>query len=181
MDTFVCGCCSNKFPTIHKNIHHKTPRALGGKDISDNLIELCPSCHDALHAVAHKMLSKKTSHSQIIDSIALIFLNNKKAQEICFDLAVNVRNAQIHANEEGLGPNHLIQIGTTLRKYFKPLIMNRYKELNLTQDSYIRMLILTDIMRRFNLQNVSLAEENRLINYIRKEKTNPAIERGTRK
>jgi len=178
MDIFVCGCCSNKFPTIHKNAHHKTPRALGGKDTKDNLIELCPSCHDALHAIAYKMLSKKTSQTQIVDSLALIFSGNVNAQNICMDLALKVRNAQIHAKEEGLSQNHLIQLSLTLRKYFKPLIMNRYRELKLTQESYIRMLILNDLTKRFNLTGISLAEENRLINYIKKEKANPLIERN---
>lgn len=173
MDIFVCGCCANKFPTIHKNTHHKMPRSLGGKDTPDNLVELCPSCHDALHAIAYKMLSKKISPTQISDSLALIFLNNRKAQDICLGLATNVRNAQILVNEEGLSPDHLVQIGTTLRKYFKPLIMSRYRELNLSQESYIRMLILNDLIKRFNLNKISLTEENRLINYIKKEKSNP--------
>jgi hypothetical protein len=176
MQTFFCGCCSKHFPTIHKHTHHKDPRALGGKDTPDNLIEICPSCHDTLHAIAYRMLSKKTTQAQIMDSLALIFIDNKKAQDVCLELATKVRNAQIHSQEKGLGPNHIINIGTSLRKFYKPLIMNRYKELNLSQESYIRMLILNDLAKRFNL-SVSLTEENHLMGKIKKEKSNTSINR----
>ena len=176
MELFICGCCSKQLPTLHKHVHHKIPRALDGKDIPDNLIELCPGCHDTLHSIAYRMLSKKTTQTQIMDSLALIYVGNKKAQDTCLQLALNVRNSVIISQEKGLGPNHLINIGTTIRKYYKPLIMNRYRELNISQESYLRMLILTDLAKRFKL-NVSLTEENDLLRKIKKEKTNVFIER----
>jgi len=169
MDLFICGCCSQKFPSLHRHVHHKTPKALGGKDTADNLVELCPSCHDSLHAIAHRMLDKRTSHTQILDSLALIYVGNKKAQEICFELALKVRNSFIQMKEKGLGTNHIISLTTSLRNYYKPLIMNRYKELGLTQESYIRMLIITDLAKRFNLK-VSLTEENQLLKQIKNDK-----------
>jgi hypothetical protein len=169
MEIFFCGCCSIKYPTLHRHVHHKKPRALGGKDTEDNLIEICPSCHDTIHAIAKRMMSKNVSPTQIIDSLALIYINNKKAQETCLELATNIRNAQIQAQEKGLGPNHMILIGTTLRQYYKPLIMNRATELNISQENYFRMLILQDLSKRFNI-NANLNEEVRLINYIKKEK-----------
>lgn len=169
-ELFICGCCSNKYPGIHKHVHHKTPKALGGKDTLDNLIELCPSCHDSLHAIAHRLLDKRTTQAQIMDSLALIFLNNKKAQDTCLQLALSVRNAKIQAQEKGLGSNHIIQIMTSLRNYYKPLIMHRYRELNITQESYLRMLILNDLSKRFNL-NVTLTEENALLKHLKKEKS----------
>lgn len=171
---FVCGCCLKRFPTLHKHAHHKTPKALGGKDTQDNLIEICPGCHDSIHAIAHRMLSKNVSMTQIIDSLALIYIDNKKAQETCLLLATNVRNAEIQVKEKGLGPNHIIAIGTTIRMYYKPFIMSRYRELNISQESYIRMLILQDLSKRFNI-NANLTEENRLISYIKKEKKNKSI------
>ena len=169
MDIFVCNCCDTKYPTLHKHTHHKVPKALGGKDTPDNLIEICPKCHDTLHAIAHRLLNKGVSLAQITDSLALIYVSNKKAQATCLELAINVRNAQIQTKENGLSPNHLISIGTILRKYYKPLIMHRSQELRLSQDSYIRMLILQDLAKRFNI-NANLTEENKLISYIKKEK-----------
>jgi len=116
------------------------------------------------------------SHSQLIDSLALIFVDNKKAQDTCFQLAINVRNAQILSQEKGLGPNHIINIGTSLRKFFKPLITNRARELKLSQESYLRMLIFNDITKRFGI-TVSLTEENHLMSQIKKEKSNTLIKR----
>lgn len=170
MQIFICECCDKKLPTIHKNTHHKIPKSLGGKDTQDNLIDICPNCHDALHAIAHRMMSKKASSTQIIDSIALIYPGNDKAQRMCLELATWVRNAMIGAKENGMDPNHLITIGTTLRNYYKPLIQNRYRELNTTQEAYIRGLILADLAKRFNLK-INHIEEKIIMENIKKQKS----------
>jgi hypothetical protein len=143
---------------------------LGGKDTLDNLIEICPNCHDALHAIAHKLKDKKTSRAQIMDSLALIYPDNKKAQDVCLELALNVRNAMIDAAERGLGPHHLISISTVIRNYYKPMITHRVRELNISQEAYIRGLILSDIAKRFNL-NISLSEEKLIMANIKKQKS----------
>ncbi len=41
---FQCGVCG-EVDSFH--IHHLIPWRLGGKDIEDNLIPLCPKCHSA--------------------------------------------------------------------------------------------------------------------------------------
>jgi len=167
---FSCGCCENSFPELHKHTHHKKPKALGGKDTADNLIELCPGCHDALHNIAWKLTNKNHSHSQVIDTIHLIYKDNNVAKQRCLDLAVLVRDATIAKKEKVFGsgdPNDLINIGTSIRKHFKPMIQNRYRELKISQEAYIRGLIITDIAKRFNLP-LNLVEENRLIKQIKK-------------
>jgi DNA-directed RNA polymerase subunit F len=143
---------------------------MGGKDTADNLIDICPTCHDALHAIAHKLMDKKTSRTQILDSIALIYPKNKKAQDTCLELALHVRNAMIDGKEKGLGPNHLVSISTVIRMYYKPLIMHRVRELDTTQEDYIRGLILSDLAKRFNL-NLNLSEEKRIMSNIKEQKT----------
>lgn len=169
MEIFICGCCANKLPTIHRNIHHKLPKALGGKDTQDNLIDLCPNCHDALHAIAHRLRDNRTSRSQILDSIALIYPSNKTAQEICLELALNVRNAMIASQEQGMGPNHLVSISTVLRLYYKPMIANRVRELNTSQEDYLRGLILSDLSKRFNMV-ISPMEEKRIMKNIKEQR-----------
>jgi len=169
MEIFICGCCSKKLPTLHRHIHHKIPRSLGGKDTQDNLIEICPDCHDALHAIAYRLMDNKTSRTQIIDSIVLIYPSNKKAQDTCLELALNVRNAMILGKEKGLGPNHIVNIGTAIRMYYKPLIAHRVRELNTSQEDYIRGLILADIGKRFNL-NISMTEEKRIMSNIKTQR-----------
>jgi hypothetical protein len=116
------------------------------------------------------MLGKKTSMTQILDAIALIYPDNRKAQEVCLELSLLVRNASIENQEKDLGPNHLVNIGTVIRKYFKPLIAQRVAELSASQEGYIRGLILMDLAKRFNL-NLSLVEENSIIKRIQKGKT----------
>lgn len=170
MDLFICGCCQKPTPTINRNTHHKTPRHLGGKDIQSNLIELCPSCHDGLHAISHRMLSRQASNNQILDAIALMYPDNIKARAICLELALQVRNATITSKEKGFDKDRLLAIGTTIRMYYKPLIMDRIRELNISQESYLRGLVLTDIAKRFNL-NISLSEEKQILDNIKKQKT----------
>ena len=169
MEIFSCGCCNKTFPTLHKHTHHKNPKALGGKDTIGNLVDLCPSCHDAAHAIAYRMLSRKSSMTQILDAIALIYPDNKKAQEVCLDLSLLIRNASIENQEKDLGPNHLVNIGTVIRKYFKPLIAQRVSEMATSQEGYVRGLILTDLAKRFNLK-LSMVEENNIIKRIQKGK-----------
>ena len=52
-----CGCGKRA-----DNIHHVTPRSLGGKDTIDNLIALSYNCHEAAHgpmAASHKLRFKQ--------------------------------------------------------------------------------------------------------------------------
>lgn len=170
MEIFICNCCSKKLPTLHRHTHHKIPKSLGGKDTQDNLIDICPDCHDALHAVAFKMMSKNVSSTQIIDSVALIYPGNEKAQKICLELATWVRNANISSKEKGLGPDHVVSIGTSIRMYYKPMIMERYRELGTSQEGYIRGLILADIARRFNL-SINHVEEKIIMENIKKQRS----------
>ena len=54
----LCECGCQKIAT---DIHHVTPRSLGGKDTIDNLIALARNCHEAAHgamAAAHKIKFK---------------------------------------------------------------------------------------------------------------------------
>jgi Tfp pilus assembly major pilin PilA len=169
MEIFICGCCSKQYPSIHKNTHHKQPRSLGGKDNLDNLIELCPHCHDGLHAIAHKLLSKYSNQVQITDALSLMFPDNKKAQNICLDLALKVRNATIHDRENGSDPNQLVMISTNIRKQYKSMIAQRASEMNTSQEDYFRNLIIMDISKRFNL-NITPVDENRIISHIKKNK-----------
>jgi len=169
MEIFSCGCCGNTYPTLHKNTHHKNPRALGGRDDVSNLIDLCPSCHDAIHAIAYKMLNRKTSRVQIVDAVALIYPENPRAREICIDLAVLVRNAAIEGQEKELSPNHLVNISTVIRKFFKPLIAQRVSEMKTSQEGYIRGLILIDLAKRFNL-SLNLTEESNIVKRVQKGK-----------
>lgn len=165
---FTCGCCSEIYPVLHKHTHHKNPKALGGKDTPDNLIDLCPGCHDALHNIAYKLVTNQHGQAKVIDSLTLIYKDNAKAKQVCLDLATQVRNAMVVHKEKGKKPNELINIGTVLRKQHKTLVEMRCRELNVSQESYIRGLILTDVGKRFHGMPISATEEARLIKLLKK-------------
>ena len=45
--TGTCAACGLNYPLL--DIHHIQPRAEGGSDDPDNLIDLCPNCHRLMH------------------------------------------------------------------------------------------------------------------------------------
>jgi len=168
---FYCGCCENPFPTLYKHSHHKTPRALGGRDTPDNLIDLCPGCHDALHNVAHKLMVHRHGQARVIDSLSMIFKDNVAAKQRCLDLAVQVRNAMIAQKERGeREPNELVNIATTIRRQHKTLIESRARELKISQESYVRGCVLADLAKRFEALAINVAEETVIIKQLRKRK-----------
>lgn len=48
-DGYECQRCRTPFSLV---AHHLIPRAFGGRDIVDNLVTVCRSCHAAVHALA---------------------------------------------------------------------------------------------------------------------------------
>lgn len=170
---FPCGCCEQIFPSIHKHTHHKTPRALGGQDTPDNLIDLCPGCHDALHNVAYKLMTRRHGQAKVIESLSLIYKDNTLAKQRCLDLAVQVRNAMVVAKDRGdyKDPNELANVMTTIRKQHKVLIEARARELKLTQEAYVRGCVLADLSKRFNTLGINEAEETALIKQLKKRKS----------
>lgn len=165
---FHCGCCEEIYPVLHKHTHHKTPKALGGKDTPDNLIDLCPGCHDALHNLAYKLMTHQYGQAKVIDSLTLIYKDNAKAKQTCLDLATQVRNAMVTHRERGMAPNELINITTVLRKQHKALVEMRCKELKVSQEAYIRGLILNDVGKRFHAMPINNAEETKVIKALKK-------------
>jgi hypothetical protein len=147
--TFHCGCCGELFPTIHRHFHHKIPQAAGGPDTPENIIQLCPGCHDGLHALAHKMLSRKFSNPRVMDTLKILFKENQKAIQMCYFLATRVRDSLIIAREEGIDPDQEVAVSTALPKAVKDLLTVRVREAGFTQEGYLRHLILSDLTHKF--------------------------------
>ena len=169
---FPCGCCGVIYPQIHKHTHHKTPKALGGKDTIDNLIDLCPGCHDALHNVAYKLMTRTHGQAKVIESLSMIYKVNVQAKQTCLDLAVQVRNAMIAQKDRGgHEPNELVNVATTIRRQHKTLIEARAKELKLSQEAYVRGCVLADLARRFPTAQINLGEESVVIKQLKKRKS----------
>lgn len=45
---YVCESCGEKSSQTH--LHHILPKSKGGLDISSNLVEVCPPCHQKIHS-----------------------------------------------------------------------------------------------------------------------------------
>jgi len=59
----TCYICKQLKPRKLAHEHHKVPRAAGGKDTKDNLVYLCPTCHDNLHRFAEMISNGKSSEA----------------------------------------------------------------------------------------------------------------------
>jgi hypothetical protein len=70
--------------------HHKKPRAAGGDDSKDNLVWLCPSCHDNMHRIATMLLS---GNREKADSLAHNGYKNVRARRRLFELSEYVAAA----------------------------------------------------------------------------------------
>jgi hypothetical protein len=167
---FQCGCCGETLPRMHMHTHHKIPRSVGGPDTRENLIDLCPGCHDALHNAAYKMLKKGVSHGQVVDALTIIYKENRKALDLCLKLATNVRDAMIKSAEAGIDPDQLVNVTTTLRKRYKDLLALKCKEMRISQDDYVRYVILHDLARSFAAERIDIAKE---ASYVRSMKRKP--------
>lgn len=146
---FTCGCCRKSSPNINRHIHHVLPRALGGSDDKSNLIELCSECHNMLHAIAHKLVSKKSSVGRIQDALSIAFQGNQIAIATCLKLASNVREAMIKADEQGTDENQEVAISTIVKKKVKDLIFLRCKELGIPMNKYLKQLVISDLIKKY--------------------------------
>jgi predicted HNH restriction endonuclease len=50
-DNRTCTSCEKTFPAKDLTVHHVVPRREGGSDELDNLVTLCPPCHDEIEGL----------------------------------------------------------------------------------------------------------------------------------
>lgn len=58
-----CYICKQNKPRKLAHEHHKVPRAAGGQDTRENLVFLCPTCHDNLHRFAEMIVGGKVNEA----------------------------------------------------------------------------------------------------------------------
>lgn len=146
---FTCYICSDVFPAMHRHDHHKVPKALGGDDGPSNRVLLCPGCHSALHSVAYRLLSSKQSVAMIRADVDMIY-GCVKASERCFELASLVRDAEVKVREGTAdATGRLYSVTTTLRDSIKRLVALRSGALGMSQDAYLRSLVLADLRAHY--------------------------------
>ena len=64
-DNYTCQHCKGKKKDSRINVHHIVFRSNGGSDEPENLITLCKTCHDALHAGKIKLKLNGKSKSSL--------------------------------------------------------------------------------------------------------------------
>jgi len=156
---FNCWICAKLLPAMYKHTHHKIPQATGGADTPGNLVELCPGCHDALHNVAYRLLSAKHSLASIRSDVSMIY-QNAEASARCFELACLVRDAEVAAREGLVEGRSVHAAATTLSTKAKNALRMRTKELGISQEAYLRSLVLSDLIKAYG---ASIASDDQLL------------------
>jgi hypothetical protein len=85
-DSYTCQQCKGKSKDRRLEVHHIIFRSQNGSDEEANLVTLCKTCHDALHAgeITLKRPGKKRgtlSHATQMNSIRLQLLKQVEAEE----------------------------------------------------------------------------------------------------
>lgn len=85
-DNYMCQHCQGKTHDRRLEVHHLVFRSQGGSDEESNLLTLCKSCHDDLHAgrIVLKQKGKKKgqlAHATQMNSIRVQLLKQLNAEE----------------------------------------------------------------------------------------------------
>lgn len=66
-DDYTCQCCKGKRKDPHLHCHHIIYRRNGGSDRADNLLVVCETCHDDIHA--NKIILTKKQLSSVLKTL----------------------------------------------------------------------------------------------------------------
>lgn len=169
MGTFRCGCCGNIGSNLSKHTHHKKPQALGGTDHPSNLVDLCPNCHDALHNAAYKLANPKHSATKVKDQISIIYRDNLRAAQTCWELALLVRDEMLKSSDMGQDPNSLTSVSTIIRAEHKMDLARVAKERGVSQEAFVRTVLLKALAESTK-KSIDIALEHRVIRLIKRGK-----------
>ena len=61
-----CRVCCDRSRIAGHHLHHLVPRSRGGDDVADNIVPLCPECHDAI--TRHKPLESRELAESLTDA-----------------------------------------------------------------------------------------------------------------
>ena len=81
-DHCECQICHGKSRDNHLEVHHIQYRSNGGTNIPSNLITLCKTCHDKLHAGKVKLEVDKTAIPQLRPAATVNIVSNEIVKRI---------------------------------------------------------------------------------------------------
>lgn len=152
--------CKEIFPNLHKHTHHKVPKSLGGKDTRENLVDLCPQCHDLLHNIAYKLVSRKQSTVFLEDTAKMVYKNNQGAVERCMELAKLVRDEIIFSRENEKGQNDFVDLNIKMKYKYKKRLHEWAKSSGISLEDMARMIIFRALSEHYNMTIDCKAEAN---------------------
>ncbi len=165
--TFKCDVCSDPFPSIHRHVHHKVPKSLGGTDDPSNLANLCPQCHDLLHNVAYKLVSRKVPLTMLEDQVAIVYDMNQEKIRKSFELAFLVRDEIIKSKEVERDPNEYTELTIKIKIRHKKLIHDWAKSCNISLERFVRSLLLKAVSDKYSI-TIDLHQEEQSVKNFRK-------------
>lgn len=138
---FTCYICDTKAPIDFVNKHHKVPKSVGGRDTPDNLIELCPGCHQNMHVIARMMRNPKRV-GEVKTALNTMF-PGPKVQQRCMELAHLVIKGKVMASSdrEAPDPDKDVKIGLTLRKSYRDALQLMARDRKMSMADYSRKIM----------------------------------------
>lgn len=151
LSIFQCYVCRDQFPSIHRHTHHKVPQSLGGKDTPDNLVDLCPQCHDLLHSIAYKLVSKKYSISFLEDMSKMVYKGDMSAVQRSMGLSVLVRDEIITAKETEKSPNEFVDVYVRVKHKHKKKLHEWAKANGTSLEDMVRNILFKALSDKYNM------------------------------
>ncbi len=112
-DNYTCQCCG-AHPTVKKpvklHVHHLESRKIGG-NAPNNLITLCTTCHDALHAGKIELKNKKRG-KPMRDAAFMGIMRNTLLERLRNELHIPVQNTygyitKLLREQNGIKKSHI--------------------------------------------------------------------------
>lgn len=146
MNSFKCYICAEMFSSDFVNKHHKIPKALGGADTPDNLLNLCAGDHQNMHTLARMMRNPKRV-GEVRSAVQSMFPQGA-AQSRCLELANLVnRSTVMSAEQKALDVEREIGIGLKLKKPYRDALQLIARDRGLSMANYTRKIIEDNIRR----------------------------------
>lgn len=137
---FICYICEAEKPVDFRNRHHKVPKSLGGSDANDNLVDLCPGCHQEMHAVARMMRNPKRA-GEVRTAVQMVF-PLQSAQRRCLELAqLECRSKIMNRAAVEADKEREIGVSLKLKRPYRDALQLIARDRGLSMADYIRKLV----------------------------------------
>ncbi len=122
------------------NKHHKVPKSLGGTDAKDNLVELCPGCHQEMHVIARMMRNPKRA-GEVRTALQLAF-PGPHAQSRCVELAqLECRSKVLNRQKVEADEEREIGVGLKLKRPYRDALQLIARDRKMSMANYARKIM----------------------------------------